>query len=70
MILILNYHVFIDGNKRTAVLIMYRFLYINGYILVADNQTLLEYTLYIVNNKPDITEVAEWIKKHSRKVTK
>ena len=64
---ICNYHVFIDGNKRTAVLTMYRFLFLNGCILVADNKTIEEYTLYIVNNKPDITEIAKWIKKHSRK---
>ncbi len=67
---ICNYHVFIDGNKRTAVIAMYRFLYVNGCLLLADNHAVEEYTLYIVNNKPDITEITKWIKKHSRKVKK
>lgn len=67
---ICNYHVFIDGNKRTAVIAMYRFLIINGYMLLANNKAVEEYTLYIVNNKPEITEITNWIKKHSRKVKK
>lgn len=65
-----NYHVFVDGNKRTAVIAMYRFLIINGYMLLANNKAVEEYTLYIVNNKPEITEITNWIKKHSRKVKK
>ncbi|MBW3569246.1 type II toxin-antitoxin system death-on-curing family toxin [Candidatus Parcubacteria bacterium] len=65
-----NYHVFIDGNKRTAALVMYRFLNINGYDLTASNKQLEEYTLFIATNNPDIVEVAIWIKKHSKKASK
>lgn len=65
-----NYHVFIDGNKRTAALVMYRFLTINGYKLTATNKQLEDYTLFVATNNPDIIEVAKWISKHSTKVIK
>ena len=65
-----NYHVFIDGNKRTAALVMYRFLTINGYELTATNKQLEDYTLFVATNNPDIIEVANWISKHSKKVKK
>jgi len=62
-----NYHVFIDGNKRTAAIVMYRFLYINGYELTATNKELEEYTLFIATTNPDLTDIATWIKKYSTK---
>lgn len=65
-----NYHVFVDGNKRTAALTMYRFLAINGYKLTATNKQLEKYTLFIVTKNPDIIEVAAWIEKHAKKVNK
>lgn len=65
-----NYHVFIDGNKRTAALVMYRFLTINGYELTATNKQLEDYTLFVATNNPDIIETANWINKHSTKVIK
>jgi death on curing protein len=67
---ICNYHVFIDGNKRTSVIAMYRFLAINGYKLTASNKELVNYTLFIATNKPDLTDIAIWIKKHSLKDAK
>lgn len=63
-----NYHVFIDGNKRTAALVAYRFLSINGHELTASNKQLQDYTLYIATHNPDLADVAAWIKKHSKKV--
>ena len=65
---ICNYHVFIDGNKRTAVIVLYRYLYINGYDLLADNKSIDSYTMFVVNNKPELTDIAHWIKEHSKKV--
>ena len=63
-----NYHVFIDGNKRTSAIIMYRFLAINGYKLTATNKELEKYTLFIATANPDLVEVAAWINKHSKEV--
>lgn len=65
-----NYHVFIDGNKRTAALVMYRFLAINGFELTASNKLLEEYTEFIAINNPDLAAVATWLKKHSNKAAK
>jgi len=64
---ICNYHVFIDGNKRTAALVMYRFLTINGYNLVATNKELEDYTVLIATTNPDLANIAIWIKKHSKR---
>ncbi|MCB9834598.1 type II toxin-antitoxin system death-on-curing family toxin [Candidatus Nomurabacteria bacterium] len=63
---ICNYHVFIDGNKRTSAICMYRFLWINGYQLIATNKQLESYTMQIAMRNPDLNKVASWIKKHSR----
>jgi death on curing protein len=61
-----NYHVFLDGNKRTAAISMYRFLVINDYDLTATNQELEDYTLGLAMSHPDLAEVAKWIQQHSR----
>lgn len=65
-----NYHVFIDGNKRTAALSLYRFLSINGYDFLATNKELEDYTIFVAVNNPDLVKVADWLKKHSRKAKK
>jgi death-on-curing protein len=62
-----NYHVFLDGNKRTAAISMYRFLAINGFYLTATNQELEEYTLGLATGHPDLAEVATWVQGHSRR---
>jgi death-on-curing protein len=67
---ICNYHVFIDGNKRTSVIAMYRFMAINGYKLTVSNKELVDYTLFIATNKPDLNDIAKWIKVHSKRIVK
>ncbi len=62
-----NYHVFIDGNKRTSAISMYRFLTVNGYDLSATNEELEQYTLSMANSHPDLADVAKWIQQHSSK---
>jgi death-on-curing protein len=64
---IVNYHVFVDGNKRTGYATAARFLAINKYELVVTNQELEDYTISIATKNPDINEVAAWLKQHSRK---
>lgn len=63
-----NYHVFIDGNKRTAAMAMYRCLSINGYDLTASNKELEKYTLLIAITNPELEAVAVWIKRHAKKI--
>jgi death-on-curing protein len=61
-----SYHVFVDGNKRTAVLAADRFLYINGYSLEVSNDELVSYTLKVATNHLDLAVIAEWIRRHAR----
>lgn len=67
---IVNYHVFIDGNKRTGFATMARFLAINGYELQITDQEIEDYTVSIATNNPDLADVAAWIKKHSKKAAR
>lgn len=61
---IVNYHVFVDGNKRTGFAAMARFLAVNGYVLKVTNKQIENYTVSIAVENPDIAEVAAWIEKH------
>ena len=63
-----NYHVFVDGNKRTAAISLYRFLVINGHDLTASNSELERYTLAVATSHPDLADAAAWIKKHAKPV--
>lgn len=64
-----NYHVFVDGNKRTAIVTLEYFLHKNGYILIASQNQKEAFTLSTATNNPDLANVAAWIKKHSKKET-
>lgn len=63
-----NYHVFVDGNKRTSAIAMYRFLAINGYDLTATNEELESFTLGMANGHPDLADVAQWVQDKSTKI--
>lgn len=60
-------HVFIDGNKRTAIVSAARFLDLNGYELRAGNREMEKFVLRAVINKLEIKKIAQWFKKYSRK---
>jgi death-on-curing protein len=64
---IANYHVFIDGNKRTGFATMARFLHINGYSLAVTENEIVSYTLSVATAKPDLADIATWLKSHARK---
>jgi death-on-curing protein len=65
---IVNYRVFVDGNKRTGFAAMARFLDINSYVLKVSDKEIENYTVSIATNNPHLEDVAAWIKKHSKKV--
>lgn len=64
------HHVFLDGNKRTAIAIATRFLFLNGYVLEAINKELERFTMHAVTVKLDLKETEAWFKKHSKKIKK
>ena len=64
---IINYHVFVDGNKRTGLISTARFLALNSYDLVASNAELERVALVVATKKMSVKEIAAWLKKHSQK---
>ena len=64
---IVNYHVFIDGNKRTGWACLARFLFINDYNIKVSDQEIEDYTIFVATKNPDFAEIAQWIKTHSKK---
>ena len=58
-------HPFIDGNKRTGITVAALFLRQNGRYLTATNSELEAFTLYVTESRPDVSEIATWLKTHS-----
>lgn len=63
-----TYHIFVDGNKRTAIAAAVRFLFLSGYDIVAQNKEIEALTLGVALKKLSVKEIAAWLKKHSRKI--
>ncbi len=62
---ITNYHVFIDGNKRTAFVATARFLAINGHHITASNAEVEETMLAVAKKSMNERGLALWLKKNS-----
>lgn len=60
-------HMFIDGNKRTAMYSGMTFLELNGYRFTATNKEVVAFALKIENQKLDVEEITSWLQKHSKK---
>ncbi|HBF74649.1 MAG TPA: type II toxin-antitoxin system death-on-curing family toxin [Lactobacillus sp.] len=65
-------HVFVDGNKRTAIMAALYFLHINGY--QAKNLQLINHSddfILAITNSPDnedtMLEIAKWLEANYRK---
>ena len=64
---IANYHVFVDGNKRTAFMAAAYFLHINGYELVATNKAVEKTVLAVATKHMNLAALEDWIEKHTEK---
>lgn len=60
-------HPFNDGNKRTGYFSTLRFLNQNGYDLVTTKKEIIDFTVKIDVKRPEIEDIAFWLKKHARK---
>ena len=60
-------HPFYDGNKRTALIAMYIFLYANGYQLIADKKGLFAIMMNLAKGSVSKGELREFLKKNSIK---
>jgi death on curing protein len=67
---LIRYHVFIDGNKRTAFVGASRFLFLNGFEFTVSNKEAEDYVLKVAIERYDIEQIAEWLKANSRRVDK
>ncbi len=65
---LVQYHVFIDGNKRTGIGATARFLFLNGYQLNITNKGMEKFVLKIAVEKLDLAIIAGWLEKHTEKL--
>lgn len=62
-------HAFSDGNKRTAWISTKRFLWINGYHLKSDSKEAVDFMIWVDNTHPNLKEISNWLKLHSKKIS-
>jgi death on curing protein len=63
---IINFHPFVDGNKRVALLSTYYYLIWNGYSFVIPNDAD-EFTIKIAKERLELNEILCWLKKNVRR---
>ena len=66
---LVNYHVFVDGNKRTAIATLEYFLYQNGFGLRAGKMEKERFTLHTATDNPELADIAKWIKQHTKETS-
>lgn len=54
-------HSFHNANKRTALFSLIQFLWLNGYRFVAPQKVAEDYTVFVVNEKPEIKYIVKFI---------
>src|SRR3569832_1693102 len=57
-------HPFVDGNKRTALVVLDFFLGLNGWVLTADDVDCVVTLLALADGTLSETELADWIRKN------
>lgn len=58
-------HPFVDGNKRTGMLVALTFIEINSYKTFIKNGELEDFAVQIAVEKCGIPEIAKWLRAHS-----
>ena len=58
-------HPFVDGNKRTAAVIMETFLVLNGHALTASDAELVVAILALAAGELSEDELADWVRGHT-----
>jgi death-on-curing protein len=59
-------HAYVDGNKRTALVVLVAFLDLNGVELTATNREALQAMLAVAAGEMTEAELTDWIEAHSR----
>lgn len=64
--LLVQNHPFVDGNKRTALYAMLRFLENNGFVVtVTSNDELYQFTVDIATSTLGKEQIEEWLRGHT-----
>lgn len=58
-------HPFVDGNKRTALVVLELFLELNGHRLVADDADCVASFLALAADEIAEAELAAWVREHA-----
>lgn len=61
---IVKNHPFVDGNKRTAYVVMRTFLKLNGYDIQASSEEKYQIWIDVAVGKLSEAELASWIREH------
>lgn len=67
---IIDGHVFHDGNKRTGISSMLTFLYMNSYTVQASHDELIEIALKIANRQKNMYQIdmlVDWLTERAKK---
>jgi len=64
---VVNYHAFVDGNKRTGFVATARFLSLNGYTFSGSNKDVEKTVLLIATKEMQVRNIAVWLKKNSKR---
>ena len=62
-----TFHVFSDGNKRTAFLTVGAFLGLNGHDLSVSDVVAYRMVMAVAQKKKSLDQIAVWLKKHSHR---
>lgn len=63
-------HPFVDGNKRTALVVMETFLNLNGWELDASNVECVQAILLLAGGELDEVALADWLRPRLRALAK
>lgn len=67
---IVTYHVFIDGNKRTALTVTGVFLALNGHATNLPAAESEKFMLAAAQHQKTLEDIAAWLKKRTRRIRK
>ena len=59
--------VFLDGNKRTALVVCRTFLLLNNQTLIATNEEKYHAIIKLAEGLTDVDQMADWIRSHMQK---
>jgi len=62
-------HPFFDGNKRTALVAIYTFFYVNGYRLQADKKSLYAVMIDLANGELEKEELTKFLEENTKERT-